>query len=386
MTSGEWTQERVARAALSAVSEPASPALAEGLQRWTGVELWHRVRDGQQYPSWQARARTLQLQQLVERAQTLGIRFIIPGDRQWPARLDDLAGGPTHEGMAGAPAGLWLRGPLDLALVTDRAVGIVGSRAATGYGQDVAMDLAHDLARRRVGQPDPWTVISGGAYGIDVAAHRGALAASGVTVCVQAGGLDQLYPRGNVGVLKQILAEGLMVSERPPGAHPTRPGFLARNRLIAAVSMGVVVVEASRRSGALSTANWAEKLLRPVMAVPGPVSSSRSAGPNLWIRDARAILVRDADDIRRDLGPIQPDLPWEPGPSRPLDALAPELRDVYEALPAHGAVGADEIALEAGQSIQDCLVGLDALEDAGRAQRHDNGTWSVRLQGGPPPR
>ncbi len=318
MNSQEWTEERIARACLTAVAEPGSLILKACLARWSGAELWTRIREGREHAPWTARAAALSPDRLIDWCGQLAMRFIIPGDPEWPGGLDDLATGQEHQEMGGAPAGLWVRGPLDLARTTASSIGIVGARAATGYGQDVAMELAHDLARssRRPGAPAPWTVVSGGAYGIDIAAHRGALTAAGATVCIQAGGLDQLYPRGNTAVLEQILAEGVMVSERPPGAHPTRPGFLARNRLIAAVSTAVVVVEASHRSGALSTANWAYKLYRPVMAVPGPVTSSRSTGPNQWIRDAKAILVRDADDVRRDVGPIQPDLPIEPGPSR----------------------------------------------------------------------
>ncbi|WP_257478385.1 DNA-processing protein DprA [Acidipropionibacterium jensenii] len=381
MTTQEWTGERLARACLSAVVEPGSLILKANLVRWTGAQLWERVQAGKEHPPWLARAESLDPQRLLEAAERLGMRFIIPGDPEWPQGLDDLVTGQAHQEMGGAPVGLWARGPLDLAEATAASIGIVGSRAATGYGQDVAMDLAHELARTSpmIGAPPPWTIVSGGAYGIDIAAHRGALAAGGATVCVQACGLDQLYPKGNSGVLSRILAEGVMVSERSPGSYPTRPGFLARNRLIAALSTGVVVVEASARSGALSTANWAYKLYRPLMAVPGPVTSSRSAGPNQWIRDTRAILVRDADDIRCDVGPIQPDLPLEPGPARALDALPPDVRDAYEALPSRGSVGADEVAQGAGLGIGVALVCLGVLEDQGMALRHDDGTWSARL-------
>lgn len=382
MSGLQWTEERVARACLSAVAEPGSLILKAGLVRWTGAQLWARVQQGQEHEPWTVRAASVHPERMIEQCGRLAMRFLIPGDAEWPESLDDLAGCREHQGMGGSPAGLWVRGPLDLAEATAASIGIVGARAATGYGQDVALDLAHDLARSRshIGAPAPWTIVSGGAYGIDIAAHRGALAAGGRTVCVQACGLDQLYPRGNSAVLTRILAEGLMVSERPPGAYPTRSGFLARNRVIAAMSTGVVVVEASHRSGALSTANWAYRLLRPLMAVPGPVTSSRSAGPNQWIREAKAGLVRNAEDIRCDVGPIQPDLLSEPGPSRPLDALPAEVRRAYEALPARGTAGVDEVAADAGLRIEESLTCLGMLEEQGMAQRHQDGTWSARLQ------
>ncbi|MES6323209.1 DNA-processing protein DprA, partial [Cutibacterium acnes] len=200
--------------------------------------------------------------------------------------------------LGGPPVGLWTRGHADLANRVANCVAIVGSRAATSYGQDVASELAFDLARRSdIPDHTSWTIISGGAFGVDVAAHRGALAARGCTVSVQAGGLDQLYPRGNTAVLEQVACGGALVSEVPPGAHPTKPGFLARNRLIAAMSSGVVIVEAGIRSGALNTTMWANALMRPVMAIPGPVTSSMSAGTHRLIRDNQAVLVRDADDV-----------------------------------------------------------------------------------------
>ncbi|MDU7025067.1 MAG: DNA-processing protein DprA, partial [Cutibacterium acnes] len=223
------------------------------------------------------------------------------------------------------------------------------------------------------------TVISGGAFGIDVAAHRGALSARGNTVSVLACGLDTLYPRGNSAVLEQIAGTGALVSELPLGRHPTRPGFLARNRLIAALTTGTVVVEAGWRSGAINTASWANALGNAVMAVPGPVTSSRSTGTNKLIRDGEAILVRDADDVRGIVGELAPEPERPAGRSLPTDILDAIELAVHEALPAHGSCGLDELAVLAGVPVAQCSAALSVLEQLGMAACCLDGTWSVTL-------
>ena len=156
--------------------------------------------------------------------------------------------------------------------LVDRSVAIVGSRASTAYGEHVAGELGHQLAERG------WTVVSGGAFGIDAAAHRGALAAEAPTVAVLACGVDRPYPAAHGALLHRIAETGLLVSEWPPGAAPHRHRFLVRNRLIAALTRGTVVVEAAARSGAQATARRARKLGRQVLVVPGPVTSAMSVG------------------------------------------------------------------------------------------------------------
>ena len=168
---------------------------------------------------------------------------------------------------------------------------MVGARAATGYGEHVATEMAAALAERG------WAVVSGGAYGIDSCAHRGALGADGVTVAVLASGLSYGYPKGHHELFAAIAGQGVMVSEWPPDRAPTRPGFLVRNRVIAALSCGTVVVEAALRSGALSTARHARDLCRPLMAVPGPVTSDLSAGCHEIIREWGAVCVTGARDV-----------------------------------------------------------------------------------------
>src|SRR6185437_911026 len=179
-----------------------------------------------------------------------GIRIVCPGDPEWPAQLSDLGDAQ--------PYALWLRGSADLRFNCLRSVAIVGSRAATAYGSYVASEFAASVAARG------WAVISGGAYGVDAAAHRGALAADGVTVAVLACGVDVPYPAGHADLLDAIAAQGLIASEWPPGRTATRLRFLVRNRVIAALAAGTVVVEAGQRSGALNSARHARDLGRPL--------------------------------------------------------------------------------------------------------------------------
>ena len=147
-------------------------------------------------------------------------------------------------------------------------------------------------------------MISGAAYGIDAAAHHGAFVAGGATVAVLACGVDHAYPRGHADLLASIAAHGAVISEYPPGQLPQQRRFLARNRLIAALTMGTVVVEAGRRSGALNAARHARELRRPVMAVPGPVTSSTSGGCHQLIRDGQATCVTCAEDVITDVSPV----------------------------------------------------------------------------------
>lgn len=234
---------------------------------------------------WRGRLAAVDVEAVLEDADRRRIRVLIPGDEEWPSTLDDL--------QETAPHCLWVQGPARLdRLAGERAAALVGSRASTPYGEDVASSLGAAFAGAG------GTVVSGGAYGIDAAAHRGALAAQdGATLAVLAGGLDRLYPRGNTQLLERIREQHLLLSEAPMGTAPTRWRFLARNRLIAALSRAVVVVEAAWRSGALSTARLADQLSRPVGAVPGPVTSAASAGCHRLIRERGAVLVTEPAEL-----------------------------------------------------------------------------------------
>jgi DNA processing protein len=233
--------------------------------------------------------------QVLEQAASRGIRFIVPGDAEWPSQLEDLRGaGALHE-CGGEPVGLWVRGAHDLHQLTANAVAVVGSRAATSYGMEQATELSRDLAT--MGH----TIVSGLAYGVDQAAHRGALVAGCPTIAVMPGGVDRPYPAAHAQLLEAIAERGLVVSEAPPGVGPTRTRFLARNRVVAGLSEGTVVVEGAVRSGALNTAQWTGNLHRPVMGVPGPVSSAVSAGVNQLIRLGQASMVTSAQEVITDV-------------------------------------------------------------------------------------
>jgi len=221
------------------------------------------------------------------------IRYITPADAEWPHQLNDLVG-VRHNDMGGMPERLWLRGTGDLRELTANAVAMVGSRSATSYGHSIASDMASQFAHFGV------TVVSGAAFGIDQAAHRGALAAGGPTVAVVATGVDRPYPQAHAALIDRIAETGLVVSEYAPGSTPTRTRFLERNRIIAALAQGTVVVEAALRSGALNAATWTERTRRPLWAVPGPVNSATSEGCHNLIRQHRASLVTCAADVLED--------------------------------------------------------------------------------------
>jgi DNA processing protein len=225
----------------------------------------------------------------LESFAAIGGRFVVPDDEEWPQPLHDL-------GIA-APAGMWVRGAGHLARLTAVSVALVGSRAATRYGERSATELATGLASHDV------TTVSGAAFGVDAAAHRGALAAGHATVGVLACGADRAYPSAHAVLLDRIAEDGVIASESPPGAAPTRWRFLERNRLIAALAGATVVVEAAWRSGALNTAHHAQGLGRPTAAVPGPVSSAASAGCHRLLRSG-AVCVTTAAEIVELLRPI----------------------------------------------------------------------------------
>ncbi len=308
-----------------------------------------------------------------------GIRFIVPGDAEWPESLEvlDMV---MLDTMGGQPYGLWLRGPLDLAQTLRSSVSMVGARAATAYGEHVATDIAAGLAERGV------AVVSGAAYGIDSAAHRGALAVGGSTIAVLACGVDVIYPRGNAGLLGRIAEEGLVVSEVALGAAPTRPRFLIRNRVIAAATPGTVVVEATPRSGALNTARWAELCSRQVMGVPGPVTSSLSAGVHERLREGAA-LVTSCAEVLELVSPLgSHTLAPARGPERPWDGLPAAAATVLEAMPASRAISVDELCAAAPMAPRECIAALGLLSSRGLVQFTPIG-WSLtrlaRRGGGP---
>lgn len=363
--------DREARMALTCVVEPGTSRVTELVAEFGALAVWQGILSSTGNPTLAQRAAVLDLREVADSAARAKISFTCPGEPGWPDQVAELDGCEPVRQLGGAPFGLWHRGEAVLSDVLTRSVAIVGSRAATAYGETAASDIAAGVAGQGM------TVVSGGAYGIDAAAHRGALSVEGLTVAVMAGGLDRPYPAGNAALFERIARYGLLVSELPPGQHPTRVRFLARNRLIAAMSPGTVMVEAAVRSGARNTVTWANACHRLVMAVPGPVHSVNSVTPHRLIRDQEAVLVTGSQDVLELLGPV-----GRPGKAlarehRPLDVLEADELAVYEALPARAALAAGELSLRSSTPLPLTLGILDALEERGLVESTPGGRWRI---------
>ena len=438
----ELSERTLARAGLTYLAEPGDPALGALLGICEPEEILAAIKANMLPGSgpgcgdspasraaleralgrWRIRLPKLPGDADIAGACRAGIRLVCPEDPDWPGDLDQL-------GQA-RPYALWLRGKADLRHSCQRSVSVVGSRAATGYGAHVAGEIAADLAERG------WTIVSGGAYGIDAAAHRGALATQGITIAVLACGVDFPYPAGHAELFADIAAHGQVVSEWPPGRQPARMRFLVRNRVIAALSCGTVIVEAGERSGALNTARHAAELGKPLMAVPGPVTSAQSAGCHRIIREWGASCVTRAADIIEMLSPLSgtdeqapagprfagaghagaasagaapagagsagaghagagsagagsaggrgPATPPGPGPTAPAwdpalpyDDLDADTTRVLDAFPARGGAGTSTIAVDAGVDLDTVLRCIGVLAGYGFIERGDDG-WRLR--------
>ncbi|MDR1633477.1 MAG: DNA-processing protein DprA [Bifidobacteriaceae bacterium] len=314
---------------------------------------------------WRVRLEDLDPRRELRALERLGGTLITPEAPGWPAGLADL--GPEM------PFCLWVRAradaPARLGQLLTPSVAVVGARASTSYGESMTAAIVGDLAGRGV------AVVSGGAFGIDAAAHRAALAQGGFTVAVMAGGVDRFYPAGNDGLLKAVAQEGAVVSELPPGAAPRRERFLSRNRLIAALATVTVVTEAGWRSGSQRTASVAAELLRPVAAVPGPATSPQSAGCHKLIRQGMATLVTGADEVRELMAPLGlVTLVEPPVAAGPLDGLPPSDRQVLDALPVRRGAGLTALVAASGLSTPQVMAALSRLERAGRAVQ-SGGAW-----------
>lgn len=362
---------------LSRVCEPGDVDACRLVREHSAAALVERLRSGVDSPSkaqdWAVRLPATDLDALLRAAEHEGARYLIPEDPGWPPQLDDLQllENETGDRRAGGPFGLWIRGVGDLAMLTKSAVSVVGARAATAYGEHVAGDLAIGSAERGL------TVVSGGAYGIDAAAHRGALAADRPTIAVLAGGIDRLYPQGNKNLLGRITERGAIVTEAAPGCVPTKSRFLVRNRLIAALSLGTLVVEAALRSGSLNTARWARDLGRYVMGVPGPVTARSSAGVNQLLRQPEAVLVTDAEEVVEQLSPIGEGLAaTKRGPVHVRDQLDTRSALLLDAVPRFAGATTLSIAGAAGLAHADVVSRLDELRELGLVAVQD-GKWRL---------
>ena len=225
------------------------------------------------------RLRSANTSEIAKSIENAGAQFITPEMEQWPDQLNDLAA---------IPIGLVVKG--EIGILKERGLAIVGTRNPTPYGVRNAGDFAAGFVDRE------WSIISGGAYGIDSAAHKGALIAEGSTIAVLAAGIDVAYPAGNARLFAEICENGALVSEVLPGAYAIPSRFLTRNRIIAALSQATLVVEAAFRSGSLRTARDAAELMRPVMAIPGPISAPTSEGCHRLIGERAAELVTSVAD------------------------------------------------------------------------------------------
>lgn len=304
-------------------------------------------------------------------AEQVGARLVIPGDEEWPTDkfLAMGAAAAAGEVLCVPPLAIWVRGQARLAGLVDRAVAVVGARASTPYGNSVAEQIADGIAERGV------TVVSGGAIGIDRAAHAAVLAAGGATIAVLACGIDRSYPRGNKLLLDQITGRGLVATEWAPGAAPMRHRFLVRNRLIAGFTSGTVVVEAGMRSGARATASRAREMGKVVMAVPGPVTSAMSDGCLQMLRDEAALAVGTAAHVLEATGVSGAQLLlFERGPERTGDDLGPALRRMLDAVPARRAAPTESIAIVAAASASDTMRSLTVLEMMGYVEQVE-GRW-----------
>ncbi|BCW68928.1 hypothetical protein NicSoilB4_36910 (plasmid) [Arthrobacter sp. NicSoilB4] len=296
------TENRIARASLTRLFEPGDP-VARALVAKHGAHTALRIAIGARpaFPFWDVtadelaealsrwapRIHDLDPEKDLDTIERLGGGFLVPGDEHWPTGLDDLPD---------APWGLWYRGDIGNGIpAPTRCTALTGSRDSTSYGAAVTADMAYGLAQRGI------CIIAGLAYGIDAHAHRAALAGSQgngpATIAVLAGGLDRDYPSGNADLAAAIRANGLTLSELPPGTAPTRHRFLQRNRIIAALAGVTCVVEARWRSGALNTAHHAQTIARHVAAVPGSVHSANSAGCHRLLKENDAALVTDAAEL-----------------------------------------------------------------------------------------
>ncbi len=371
-------------AGLLRVFEPPEVIVSDYVGRVGAVRAWRAIRDRRAprpvlSPT---AARTEQrtadeLEALIDAdlaaAGAAGARIIGPGDPEWPEEAMVAFPMAAARGTrnSATPVALYVRGQ-PLANLPRRALAIVGSRANTSYGQRVAADIAMGAADAGL------TVMSGAAFGIDTVAHRAALAYPGPmpTMAVLACGIDRSYPVANTALIDRIAEMGCVISEYAPGASPARHRFLVRNRLIAGLSAGTVVVEAGRRSGTLSTASAAATLGRLLMAVPGPVTSALSVGCHMLLSTGLAVLVTSADDVLAVLGErdaaVAPSV--QPSAEHPTDGLDPEVARVYEALPNRGVATVAQLSTESALPASQVITGLAVLELQQLVKRQE-GAW-----------
>lgn len=355
------SQDRFARAAWSRVAEPGDPVANQLICTHGPVAALALAASGTEPRAdrFLPRLELLDVERDLEVGAKFAARVVCPGDPEWPQGLDDLNAPPYC---------LWVRGPIDVASSCQRSASVVGARSATAYGEMVATEMAAGLGERR------FTIVSGAAFGIDAAAHRGALATEATTIAVLAGGVERPYPSSHAALIARIVEVGAVISEVAPGSAPTKTRFLQRNRMIATMSRGTVVVEAGLRSGSLNTARTAAEHGRVVAAVPGPVTSMMSAGCHEQIRSGMALLVTDAAEAAEAIGDYGVDLaPARRGPAVAGDDLDEHAARLLSALPVRKGVPVSRLAVSSGLSVPEVRSLLGRLDLGALAERHGEG-------------
>lgn len=380
--------ESFARAAWTGIAEPgdrsagllvtalgASAALSALIDKRTSAEIVQKVDPDARaeraaltreiddaLARWRPRTKSAAAVRALRLAAHLGVRFSTPGDAAWAKGVDDLG---VH-----APIGLWWRGQIESMRTMNRSIALVGARAATGYGEHVAMEASAGLVERG------FTIVSGAAYGIDGMVHRAALASQGVTIAFLAGGVDRFYPSGHESLLSSIVDTGAVVSELPCGSAPTKWRFLQRNRLIATASQATVILEAGQRSGSLNTAGHAAAAGRPLGAVPGPVTSPASAGCHRLLREFDARCVSNAAEMAELMafeGSAHDAPAGRSGPS------AEQVR-VLDALSMRSQRDVNDIASRCGLSVGAVIAALGEFESDGGVVEKERGWLRRRVR------
>lgn len=361
---------------LNRVVEATHPQIVRLVTEFGPVEVAERIKARAGLPesllnTTQARAQVDQSGHDLELAAAMGWRLIYPGHPEWPGELLSCFTTLEVRDRADAPPlALWVRGR-DLREMLSEAVAIVGTRMASSYGTQVAAQFAGQFANAGV------SVISGGALGIDAAAHRAALDAGGTTAVVGAGGVGVDYPRAHAELFDRIAERGALVTEYPPGVRPARHRFLTRNRLVAALSRATTIVEAGWRSGARNTAHWAVRLNKPLGAVPGPVTLQTTSGCHDLIRSGEAVLVCSADNVRslyRSVGTVNEDaqleLLWE---KSAVQKLSRNELAVFDSLNSAEPTPVGEVAAQAGLAVALTTHLLLELQGQGLTNRVEGG-------------
>lgn len=348
---------------LAHLCEPGDPIINSALASFSPSEVIEQLLVGvlrpQSKPRIAQRFSEFSLAKELDYSESIGAKFITRGEMGWPRQLDSLE--------SEVPWVIWSLGSADFRMLSVKSLAIIGTRACTPYGRDIALRWAGELSCSGL------TVVSGGALGIDIAAHSGALQTGNPTLCVLAGGVQVRYPAANEHVFNKIVDCGSILSESPPREHPRRQRFLTRNRIIAALTLGTLIVEASSRSGTVSTATRAQDMGRFVMGVPGSINSPQSEGVHTLITQKVATFAPSPHEVMRIMNlqtreiskPVTA-LDWRSLPQRELD--------VWEALPRKGGCSVEDLQTKSLRSLTEIMASLTELELKNMA-RSDGFLW-----------